>query len=251
MAPGTSSLGWLAAATVCVALVVTGCGGGSSSSAPATAGSTDPQTAENSQSANGDAEGGSNEKAGGETEGGTQTERGGGIAEKKNPPVEEPEGPSENGVTKEQEEKVPTAKIILTVPHGLRTDNTCKGKNVSPEISWTDVPPGTKELVIFAVSVEPVSEKLFFNWAMARVDPSVTSVKEGEVPEGAVLGRNGDGTNGWSLCPKKSGPESYIFTVYAIEQSLSPEEGFDPLGFRVKAGKASEEIGFAGVEFSG
>lgn len=247
MAPGTSHLGWLVAAAVCVALVVTGCGGGSSSSAPATAGSTDAQAAETSQSAEGGAEGGS--KAGGETEGGQQGEQGGGNAEKTNPPVDVPEGAPEKGATKEQEEKVPTANIVLSVPNGLTVDNTCKGKNASPEISWTAVPPGTKELAIFAVNVQPVSEKLYFDWAMAGVDPSVTSLKEGEVPDGAVLGKTGSGQNGYSLCPK--GSENYIFTVYAIESSLSPEEGFDPLSLRALAGKNSDQIGFAGVAFKG
>src|SRR4029077_3499450 len=118
MAPGTSHLGWLVAAAICVALVVTGCGGGSSSTAPATAGSTDAQTAENSQSAN-EGAGGANEKAGGETEdGGKQAEKsGGGNAEKKTPPVEAPEGPSEKGPSKEQEENAPLANMVVKIPN--------------------------------------------------------------------------------------------------------------------------------------
>jgi phosphatidylethanolamine-binding protein (PEBP) family uncharacterized protein len=232
--------------------VVAGCGGGSSSSAPATAGSTDAQSAETSQSAGGGADGGSNEKAGGETEeGGKAAQPNGGGSEKKSPPIEVPEGPPEKGSTKEQEERVPLTAIAITIPNGLTTDNTCKGKNVSPEMSWKGVPAGTEELEVFAVNVQPVNGKLFFDWAMAGIDPSVTSLKEGEVPDGAILGRNGDGKSGWSLCPKKSGSENYIFSVYAVGKKLSPPEGFDPLAQRVKAGEASEEVGLESVEFSG
>lgn len=255
MAPGTSNLGWLAAAAVCVALVVTGCGGGSSSTAPATTGGTNAQTAETSQSANGDAEGGSNEKAGGETEEESNSSSAeateGGKNGKKNPPVEVPQGAPEKGATKEQEESVPLSAIAVSIPNGLTTANTCKGKNVSPEISWKGVPAGTEELAIFAVNVQPVNGKLYFDWAMAGVDPSVTSIREGEVPAGAILGRNGEGKNGWSLCPKKSGAETYIFSVYAVGKKLSPGEGFDPLAQREKAGELSEEVGLEGVTFGG
>jgi phosphatidylethanolamine-binding protein (PEBP) family uncharacterized protein len=248
MAPGTSTLGWLAATAVCVALVVVGCGGGSSSSVSATTGSTDSQATTNKAAE----EGAGNGSSGATEEGGNQTEQGGGgNSEKKTPPVEAPEGPPEKGATKEQEEKVPVAEIALSIPKGLTAGNTCKGKNASPELTWTGVPPGTEELAFFAVNVQPVKGKLYFDWAMAGVDPSLTRLKEGEVPDGAVLGRNGEGKEGWSLCPKKPGSESYIFTVYAIGKSLSPEEGFDPLTMRSKAGEVSEQIGFEGVEFGG
>lgn len=249
MAPGTSNLGWLAAAAICVALVVTGCGGGSSSTAPATAGNTDAQSAETSQSADGSAEGGS--KAGGETEGGSQGEQSGGGNADKSPPVEVPEGSPEKGATKEQEEAVPKAEIALSIPQGLTTENTCKGKNVSPKLSWTGIPPGTEELEIFAVNVQPVKGTLYFDWAMAGIDPNVNSIEEGEVPAGAILGRTGDGKNGWSLCPKKSGAETYIFSLYAVGKTLSPEEGFEPLVQRVEAGKFSKEVGLEGVAFGG
>jgi phosphatidylethanolamine-binding protein (PEBP) family uncharacterized protein len=167
------------------------------------------------------------------------------------PPLKLPTGKPESGPTKAQQERVPTADIKVTIPDGLTTANTCNGKNTSPAISWQNVPPGTAELAIFAMSVKPVDGKLYFDWALAGVDPNLSELKPGEVPNGAVLGRNGAGQNGYSLCPAGSAAETYIFSVYALPDSLSAKPGFDPLALRKQATRASEEVGLAAATFQG
>lgn len=144
-----------------------------------------------------------------------------------------------------------TANLKVSIPGGLTSTNTCKGKNTSPEISWSKVPPGTRELAVFAVNVQPVKGKLYFDWALAGIDPRVTHLKAGEAPTGAIRGRTGSGANGWSLCPKNSKPETYIFSVYALSKAFSPSEGFDPLKLRVKATPLPKRVGLEGVTFPG
>ena len=240
MAPGRIHLGGLAAAAAVLALVVAGCGGGSSS-ASGTASSTAASTA-SSTSAPSEAGGGASaeSKPAGET----------GDNKPKHPPISAPKGPPETGPTKAQRARVPIANIKVSVPGGLAVVNTCKGKNVSPKISWGTAPSDATELAVFGMNLQPVNGKLHFDWAMAGIDPSLEGLKEGEVPKGASLGRNSEGQNKYSLCPTSSKPEIYVFAVYAITKSLSPKQGFEPLAFRKEATRASEENGIVAVTYA-
>jgi phosphatidylethanolamine-binding protein (PEBP) family uncharacterized protein len=105
-------------------------------------------------------------------------------------------------------------------------------------------------VAVFAVNVQPVKGKLYFDGALAGIDPSVTRLRPGLAPAGAVQGKTSSGAKGWSLCPRNAKPETYIFSVYALSKSLSPQEGFDPLKFRVKATPVAK-VGLEGVTFPG
>jgi phosphatidylethanolamine-binding protein (PEBP) family uncharacterized protein len=157
----------------------------------------------------------------------------------------------ESGPTKSRQESASTANLKVSIPAGLTSTNTCKGKNSSPEIAWSKVPAGTKELAVFAVNVQPVKGKLYFDWALAGIDPRVTHLRASEVPTGAVRGRTSSGAKGWSLCPRNSKSETYIFSVYALSKALSPQEGFDPLKLRVKVTPVTKKVGLEGVTFAG
>jgi phosphatidylethanolamine-binding protein (PEBP) family uncharacterized protein len=213
--PGTASLASIFCA-ILLAVVVGGCGGGSSSAQTGTAGTSG--AAKNASDA-------------------------ADVAGSKADTESEP--------TKSRQESAPTANLKVSIPGGLTSTNTCKGKNTSPELAWSKVPPGTKELAVFAVNVQPVKGKLYFDWALAGIDPRVTHLKAGEVPAGAVRGLTSSGAKGWSLCPPNSKSETYIFSVYALIKALSPNEGFDPLKLRVKATPLTKKVGLEGVTFSG
>jgi phosphatidylethanolamine-binding protein (PEBP) family uncharacterized protein len=215
MKPGTAAVSIVCA--ILLAVVIGGCGRGSSSSQSGTA---DTSTAAGKEASDITNAGGSKANA-------------------------------ESGPTKSRQESTSAANLKVTIPGGLTSANTCKGKNTSPEISWSKVPTGTKELAVFAVNVKPVKGTLYFDWALAGIDPKVTHLEAGEVPAGAVQGKTGSGVNGWSLCPRNSKSETYIFSVYALSKALSPKEGFDPLQLRVKATPVTKKVGLEGVTFAG
>lgn len=257
MAPGRFALGWLVAAAAISAAAVAGCGGGSPSasgsasqtSATTTTTKTTPVGAEGAVAAEG---GGVKAGTGDDVEkaGASATGDGAGGSKHKHPPIELPTGAPEKAPPKSERPPVPTVAMKLSLPQGLAVADTCKGKNESPELTWSSVPPGTVELAVFAVNMQPVNGDLHFDWAMAGIDPALEGLKQGEVPAGAVLGRNGDGQSSYSLCPKDSGTEMYIFSVYAITKRLSPKQGFDPLDFRLKATRTSEENGIVAVPYA-
>jgi phosphatidylethanolamine-binding protein (PEBP) family uncharacterized protein len=126
---------------------------------------------------------------------------------------------------------------------------TCQGKDTWPALEWSGVPDGTAELILFAINIEPVNEALFFDWAVAGLDPSLEGLESGRLPKGAVTGKNSFGHNGYSICPAKS-PETVIFALYALPSSLSPGKGFDPAALRKQALEVSGNAGLLATSYS-
>lgn len=119
---------------------------------------------------------------------------------------------------------------------------TCDGGNSSPPLVWQGVPAGTRELVLFAMNVQPVGGRLFFDWAVGGLDPSLQSIEADELPKGAVVGQNSFGKRGYSLCPAEAS-ETYMFALYALPKRLSPSPGFDPRSLREAVLEVSGNVG--------
>jgi hypothetical protein len=112
---------------------------------------------------------------------------------------------------------------------------TCRGADNSPPLRWRAIPPGARELVLFAISTQPVDGKLFFNWAVAGLSPRLSGLNNDSLPPGAVVGRNGYGHAGYSICPADGRRESYAFVLYALPRNLAPRANFDPAALRLQA----------------
>jgi hypothetical protein len=134
-------------------------------------------------------------------------------------------------------------------PQALPAEFTCDGKNASPALSWRGVPQGTAELVLFAMNVQPVEGKLFFDWAVAGLSPELEEIEAGKLPKGAVAGRNSFGKTGYEICPEGSG-ENYIFTLFALPKKLSPSQGFEPLALRKAVAEASGNAGLLALSYT-
>jgi phosphatidylethanolamine-binding protein (PEBP) family uncharacterized protein len=182
------------------------------------------------------------------------------FSHKQGPHVVPPKGPPEPEITSQQRSEATVASMALSSPAlGAPTANsapalpsayTCDGKDNWPRLDWQGVPPGTSELVLFAMSVQPVEGKLFFDWAVAGLIPRLTSLNAGQLPAEAVTGRNGFGQLGYSICPAGSGGETYLFALYAIPKALSPSKGFDPGDLRKQVLQASGNAGLLAVSYS-
>lgn len=111
---------------------------------------------------------------------------------------------------------------------------TCDGADQSPPLRWSGIPAKAAELVLFVMNLKPVAGKLFFDWAIAGIDPKSRGLPAGRLPAGAVLGRNGFGKDGYSICPSGHAREQYAFALFAPSRRLSPRPGFDPLRLRAQ-----------------
>jgi Raf kinase inhibitor-like YbhB/YbcL family protein len=106
---------------------------------------------------------------------------------------------------------------------------TCDGEGVSPPLSWSGVPEGTREL---ALVVEDPDAGRFVHWTVLKIAPTQRRLEEGSAPPGAIETENSFGDPGWGApCPPEGdGPHRYVFALYATDAPLdldvqsSPDE---------------------------
>jgi phosphatidylethanolamine-binding protein (PEBP) family uncharacterized protein len=134
--------------------------------------------------------------------------------------------------------------IVATAgrPGSLAAAYTCDGRGGWPELRWAGVPADSAELVLYAMSLQPVEGKLFVDWAVAGLDPSLEGIKEGQLPAGAVVGTNGFGKRGYEICPSGGG-EVYMFAIYALPHGLGLRPGFDAREVRKQILDVSGDVG--------
>jgi Raf kinase inhibitor-like YbhB/YbcL family protein len=64
------------------------------------------------------------------------------------------------------------------------------------------------------------------HWTVAGLDPSITQLAEGVVPEGAIQGVNGAGTIGYTgPCPPQSEVHTYRLTVHYLDAQVELGDG--------------------------
>ena len=98
--------------------------------------------------------------------------------------------------------------------------HTCDGENVSPPLAFSGVPSGTAGLAVLAEDPD-APHGTFTHWLVWNADPSQTRWTSGQVPQGAVQGRNGFRKTGYGgPCPPKGRPHHYVFSVYAADRTL-------------------------------
>jgi phosphatidylethanolamine-binding protein (PEBP) family uncharacterized protein len=174
--------------------------------------------------------------------------------------IAQPTGKRERAPSSSEVENSAVADIALSSPNFISTASseyelpatyTCQGKNAPPTLKWSGVPAGTKELVLFVLGLQPVGETLFFNWAVAGLAPSLTEIPTGQLPTGAILGKNGYGKQAYSICPAKGQGETYVFALYALPRELSPKRGFDPMSLRKEVLGLSGDVGLVTAAYGG
>ena len=129
----------------------------------------------------------------------------------------------------------------------------CTGKNISPALSWSGAPEGTKSYAITVFDPDAPTGSGWWHWTVANIPVSVTSLAAGAgstspaLPKAAVQGRTDYGKPGYGgPCPPKGDkPHRYIFTVFALKVDkldLSGEASGAMYGYNLNGnmlGKAS------------
>jgi len=106
----------------------------------------------------------------------------------------------------------------------VRTRYTCRGEDSSPPVRWSNLPPGTSEVVVFVQTLgggPPI-----VNWAVAGLNPLLNHISAGAVPAGATVGRNSFGKVGYELCPVAAAPRLIGIMVVAVRHPLLLRPGF-------------------------
>jgi Raf kinase inhibitor-like YbhB/YbcL family protein len=99
--------------------------------------------------------------------------------------------------------------------------HTCDGEDVSPPLALSGLPPATVTLALL-VQDPDAPHGPFTHWLLWNAPPNRTAWPAGQVPRGAVQGRNGFEKTGYGgPCPPKgSPPHHYVFTVHAVDRTL-------------------------------
>lgn len=100
---------------------------------------------------------------------------------------------------------------------------TCDGKDISPELSWSDYPSQTKSFVLICYDPDSPSGN-FIHWAVVNIPADIDNVKEGDMEVRNALNlKNGfDKTTYGGPCPA-TGSHRYVFIVYALSTDLLSE----------------------------
>lgn len=99
---------------------------------------------------------------------------------------------------------------------------TCANGEMSPPLSISDVPEGTKSMVLIMDDPDAPMET-WVHWIVGGIDPSVKEIEEGTIP-GTWEGKNSWGKNEYGgPCPP-SGTHRYFFKLYALDIELGPLE---------------------------
>jgi Raf kinase inhibitor-like YbhB/YbcL family protein len=133
-------------------------------------------------------------------------------------------------------------QMILSSPafkqnHLIPRRYTSDGEDVSPALSWSEVPPATKELALLVEDPDAPTPEPWVHWILYRIPPATTSLAEHILPAlrvaqpaGALQGKNswpkGIGYRG-PAPPKGHGLHHYHFRLYALDVPLDLEPGLD------------------------
>jgi Raf kinase inhibitor-like YbhB/YbcL family protein len=102
----------------------------------------------------------------------------------------------------------------------------CVGENVSPQLSWTGVPEGTRSFAILMEDPEGRGGAGVHHWVAYGIPASVTSFAEGEVTKASekyIGGKSTQGVGNYSgPCTPPGSPHHYTFVVVATD--LDPKE---------------------------
>ncbi|QID16521.1 YbhB/YbcL family Raf kinase inhibitor-like protein [Nitrogeniibacter mangrovi] len=100
----------------------------------------------------------------------------------------------------------------------------CEGGNLSPALSWTDPPAGTKSFALTVYDPDAPTGSGWWHWVVVNLPAQTTGLPTGAggvagVPEGARQVRTDFGTPGYGgPCPPVGdAPHRYVFTLYALK----------------------------------
>jgi len=107
---------------------------------------------------------------------------------------------------------------------------TCDGEDISPALSWSGVPDGTKSLALICDDPDAPSG-VWVHWILYGIPPGTDSIAEAVPKQNEVLGGIMQGTTSFRRvgyggpCPPKGKPHRYFFRLYALDAKLELEAG--------------------------
>ncbi|MGB8855622.1 MAG: YbhB/YbcL family Raf kinase inhibitor-like protein [Burkholderiales bacterium] len=103
----------------------------------------------------------------------------------------------------------------------------CEGENISPALSWSGAPSGTKSFALLVHDPDaPTGGAGWWHWAVYNIPASANAIAQGagsadgtNLPKGSVQQKTDFGAAGWGgPCPPQGhGKHHYHFTLHALK----------------------------------
>ncbi len=103
----------------------------------------------------------------------------------------------------------PTLKADQTMPR----DYTPDGRNMSPPLTWSDLPAGTKEIAVICEDPDAGNPPPFVHWVIYKIPAGAKGLPEGIPIEPPA--------------PPPGKPHHYHFVVYALDADLGLKPGLN------------------------
>jgi Raf kinase inhibitor-like YbhB/YbcL family protein len=106
---------------------------------------------------------------------------------------------------------------------------TCEGNDISPELSWSGAPQGTKSFALIVHDPDAPRSGGWTHWVVFNIPANVSHIPENspkgrQLPGGGAQGRNDGGKHGYmGPCPP-SGTHRYYFRLYALDTTINLSE---------------------------
>ena len=115
----------------------------------------------------------------------------------------------------------------------------CDGGNLSPQLSWSGAPAGTRSFAITMHDRDAPTGSGWWHWVLADVPASVqTLAANATPPAGSLAVRNDGGATGYGgICPPSGSTHHYDITVHALK--------VDSLGALLPPRPSPALVGFA------
>ncbi len=128
------------------------------------------------------------------------------------------------------------ANMTMTITSSAFTDDgmipkefTCDGSNVSPALSWSGIPAGTKSLALICDDPDaPMGN--WVHWVLFNIPPTASGLPRSIAPDKALENGARHGMNDFRKygyggpCPP-GGTHRYYFKIYALDTELAQEPG--------------------------
>lgn len=121
----------------------------------------------------------------------------------------------------------------------------CSGKNISPELHWSNPPKGTKSFAITVYDPDAPTGSGWWHWLVVNIPADAKGIAanasaEHKLPKGAIETMTDYGFSGFGgACPPKGhGAHMYIFTVYALDTDkldLNAKSDSAVVGYNINA----------------
>ncbi len=100
----------------------------------------------------------------------------------------------------------------------------CTGKNISPDLKWSDAPQGTKSFAIIMYDKDAPTGSGWWHWSAFNISASARNITSDAsklklLPKGTIEGTNDYGTVGYGgACPPRGhGDHTYVITIHALD----------------------------------